>query len=219
MRRVSGIRIDDELCIPNVLSQDPRVDCRDHDIVGAVYDERGLLDRLELRETLAFGLAALEDCRVLNLCGLRRGRRVDTQPALTPLFPGGLLSIPKVPTGALGRLRRREQQEKVFFQTENRATNNLIHARIDSWLLRARRGAYKHQTTNEVRMTQNEGLRAVSSDGEAEHTQLGQFQGSNKRCRLIGHSLDGVRRFTARTRHAGIVEQDDRTISSETVQQ
>ena len=119
MRRVSGIRIDDELRIPNVLRQDPRVDGRDHDIVGAVYDERGLLDRLELRETLPFGLTPLEDCRVLSLCGLRRGRRVDIQPALAPLFPGGLLSIPKGPTGALGRLRRREQQEKVFLQTEN----------------------------------------------------------------------------------------------------
>src|ERR1700730_3250000 len=109
MRRVSGIRrIDDELRIPNVLSQDPRVDGRNHDIVGAVYDERGLLDRLELRETLSFGLTPLENCRILSLCGLRRGRRVDIQPALTPLFPGGLLSIPKVPASALGRLRRRE---------------------------------------------------------------------------------------------------------------
>ena len=140
-------------------------------------------------------------------------------PALTPLFPGGLLSIPKVPTGALGRLRRREQQEKVFLQTENGATYNLIHVRIGSRLLRARGRAYKHQTTNEVRVTQNEGLRAVPSDGEAEHIQLGQFQGANKRGSLIGHCLDRVRRFTARTRHAGIVEQDDWTIPGEAVQQ
>src|SRR3984957_7694548 len=164
MRRVSRIRIDDELRRRNVPSQDPRVDGRDHDIVGAVYDERGLLDRLELRETLAFGPTPLEDCRVLSLCRLRRGRRVDFQPALAPLFPGSLLSIPKVPTGALGRLRRREQQEKVFLQPENGATNNLIHVRIGSRLLCERRGAYKHQTTSAVRMPQNEGLRAVSSD-------------------------------------------------------
>ena len=67
-------------------------------------------------------------------------------------------------------------------------------------------------------MTQNEGLRAVSSDGEAEHIQLGQFQGANKRCSLIGHCLDRVGRFTARTRHPGIIEQDDWTIESEAVQ-
>src|ERR1700719_2115582 len=98
MRRVSGVRIDDELCTRNVLSQDPRVDGRDHDIGGAVYDERRLLDRLELRETLAFGLTPLDDRRVLSLCGLRRGGRVDIQPALTPLLPSGLLPIPSGPT-------------------------------------------------------------------------------------------------------------------------
>ena len=73
--------------------------------------------------------------------------------------------------------------------------------------------------TDKMRMTQNEGFRAVSSDGEAEHIQLGQFQGANKRCSLIGHCLDRVRRLIARTRHAGIVEQDDRMIPSEAVQQ
>jgi transposase len=58
----------------------------------------------------------------------------------------------------------------------------------------------------------HEGLLAIVETlcGLKRRIQLGQFQGANKRCSLIGHCLDRVTRFTARTRHAGIVEQDDR---------
>ena len=52
---MTGIRIDDQLCIRNVLSQRERVDRRHHDVIVAVHDQRGLLDFLEIGVTLPAG--------------------------------------------------------------------------------------------------------------------------------------------------------------------
>src|SRR6266851_2174965 len=45
---VAGVRIQDELCVGNVLRQDVRVDRRHHDVVSPIDHERWMLDLLQL---------------------------------------------------------------------------------------------------------------------------------------------------------------------------
>ena len=44
LRCMAGVRIHDELSVWNVLYHDERVDRRDDDVLGPMYDERGVLN-------------------------------------------------------------------------------------------------------------------------------------------------------------------------------
>src|SRR5277367_3919226 len=106
VRRVPGVGIDDQLRVRYVLRHDPRVDRRDHDVVGTVHYEGRLLNRLQFGKALALDLTPLEDRRVLSLCGLLRRRRVQVEAALASLLPTRLLPFPKGVPGGLARIRR-----------------------------------------------------------------------------------------------------------------
>ena len=48
---VSGVRVGEKYCVWKVLGQAVGVRDRNHFVVDAVHDERGLMDGLEIRET------------------------------------------------------------------------------------------------------------------------------------------------------------------------
>src|SRR5712691_10719190 len=67
---VAGVRIQDELCVRNVLRQDVRIDRRHHDVVLPIDHEGWMLDLLQLYIGCPVLFAPTLDGRRLGLHGL-----------------------------------------------------------------------------------------------------------------------------------------------------
>src|SRR6202047_195591 len=104
-RSVPGIWIDDKLSVANCLGERDRIDGRNHDVVMAVHDKRGLGDGFEFREPLAADLTPFGDRCPLRRHRLCRRRYVDV---FLPRMP----SRPERLGGELARLRRAKEQMK-----------------------------------------------------------------------------------------------------------
>ena len=185
----------------------------DH-VVGAVHDERGLLDRLEI----VVGALFLDAPFV---------HRFNSAAGETGSFTSGsrlllakMLALQELLSCRLGRLRRTEQdrEPKVLGRIIGGAEDPLCdlgqrrHA-----LTAARSGAYKDQMANEIGRLQRDFLRDYAADREAEHIRLVQSQGADEGCSVVGHLLERGQDVAGAAGDAGVVEQDHRTIAGEAV--
>src|SRR5271155_3369117 len=101
-RAMTGIGIDDELSLRDSLRKIVGIDCRNHDVMITVHDERRLPDIVELRVSFPAHLAPSNDCRSLSGHGLRCARPIGVL----------LAEMPPLPKRFAGSLARRRGTEK-----------------------------------------------------------------------------------------------------------
>src|ERR1700738_645887 len=202
-RAMTGVRIHNQLRIRNVLRKRERVDCGHHDVVIAVHHQRRLFDRLQIGIAFAPRLPPFHQSRLLRLHCLNRRRRISMLALMTPL--------PECPSGGLTCVRRREEEKQKIFAHRHGIAGNFRNTRILPRFAVTRSGPGEHEAPDEMRMAKDQTLRNVASDGEAEHVNPRQLQGTDECSAVIAHRVDGVRRFAARTGDAGVVEEDYRT--------
>ena len=201
LRAVSGIRIQDQLSVGNVLLQSEGVDARHHDVVVAVRHQRGLRNVPQIGVALAARLRPVDDGGDLTFHGLDGGRRISIFALGTPLPEGTTRSL-------TGRRRREEQMQEVILGG-HRIARDLHHARRGTGLAVARPGADEYQAAHEFGKAMREALRDEAADGEAEHIHRRHTQCAREAGDAIGHAVDGGSRLASGTGHPGIVDQDD----------
>src|SRR6185295_10101965 len=81
VRSMPGIRVENELCVPNALRQSERVDGRHHDVVAAVYHKRRMLNAFEFCIALASYQSPVLHCGELSRHRLRGAGRVNVLAA------------------------------------------------------------------------------------------------------------------------------------------
>src|SRR5258708_23282463 len=138
---MARIRVDDELRIRDVLTKRERIDCRHHNVVVAVHDERRLADGPELVIPLSARLAPFADGCGLRLHGCGRRGWVSVLALMA--------ALPECLAGRLACRGRREGEVEKIFERRYATRRNLRDARIVRQLAIAGRGSDEDKAPHE----------------------------------------------------------------------
>jgi len=169
---MARIRVDDELRIRDVLTKRERVNCRHHNVVVAVHDERRLGDGRSSEYRSPRGLRhspMAVDCAFMD-SGDEGG---SASLAL-------MAALPECLAGRLACRGRREEQEEKIFKRRHGIRGNLRNARIVCQLAIPGRGSDEDKSPHQVGMTEDEALCDVAADGKPEHVHGLQAQSADK---------------------------------------
>src|SRR6202011_2691678 len=122
-----------------------------------------------------------------------------------------MTSLPKCPSGGLTCFRRREEEKQKILADRHGIAGNFRNTRILPRFAVTRSGPGEHEAPDEIGMAKDQTLRNVASDGEVEHIDVSDFQGTDQSSGVIAYRGDGVRRSLARAGDTCIVEEDSGT--------
>src|SRR5882762_7539038 len=161
---MARIRVDDELRIRDVLTKRERVNCRHHNVVVAVHDERRLADGSELGIPLSARLAPFADGCGLRLHGFGRRGRLSVLALMA--------ALPECLAGRLACRGRREEEEEKIFKRRHGIRGNLRNARIVCQFAISGRSSDEDKPPHQVGMTEDEALCDVAFYKETAPTDI-----------------------------------------------
>src|SRR5713101_2036317 len=216
-RSMVGVRIQDQLGVRHILNEIKRIHRVNDDVVISVYDQRRLLDVLQILEALSGVRAPFADGGNLGWRNLVADRSVAVLNARKVALQEGSAS-----RLTLLRISKEDFQPQVLGWVVGRAKDRrrlwgdvaLAISRVKI----TRGGPDQDELANQVRTVECDLLRDHSPDREAEKIDLRQSDTIDERFRVLRHACKGRRHFAGRTCDSRIIEEDDLTLLGKPVQ-